>query len=262
MQTKLFDRRLVFWVIALLVGSLALAGAISAQEVITPLPPTATPDPAAAGVVDAAAGAAEAFTNTALTLWEQLSQTPRSDIARVVLIIGGVVLLLAGWLVYEWIILIAGFLIGAMTALTLLDQPNTLLALVIFFIGGVIGAALGALLYYVAVFLIGGYIGIIVTQGIAVALNLQPVTLIAVLVGFIVGGIILILLSLELLILFSAIVGAQMIALALNLGVEWMILLALVGMVAQLAIVRTRGIELRRRPLRRSLWRRTPVIVE
>jgi hypothetical protein len=262
MRTLQLDRRLIFWLIAVLVSSLALAGAVSAQDVITPLPPTATPDPAAVGVVDAAADAAEAFTSTAANLWEQLSQAPQSDLARVILIIGGVVLLLAGWLVYEWIILIAGFLIGAMTALTLLNQPDTVLALVIFLIGGIIGAALGALLYYVAVFLIGGYIGIVITQGIAVALNLLPVTLIAVLVGFIVGGIILILLSLELLIIFSAIVGAQMIALALNLGVAWMILLALVGMVAQLVVVRTRGIDLRRRPLRRVPWRRRPVLVE
>lgn len=262
MRMRSFDRRLVFWILTLLVSAFAFAGVVSAQDVVTPPPPTATPDPAAAGVVDAAAGAAEAFTNTAATLWEQLAQTPQSDLARVILIVGGVVLLLAGWFVYEWIILIAGFLIGAMTALTILDPTDTLLALVVFLIGGVIGAALGALLYYVAVFLIGGYIGILLTQGIAVALNLLPVTLIAVLIGFIVGGIILILLSMELLIIFSAIVGAQMIALALGLDVAWMILLALVGMVAQLAVVRTRGIDLRRRPMRRVPWRRRAVVLE
>lgn len=256
MRTPTLDRRLLFWVIALLVGSLALAGIASAQDVIEPPTATPTPDPAAAGVIDAASGAAEAFTNTALTIWEQLSQTPQSDAVRVLLIIGGVVLLIGGWLVYEWIILIAGFMIGAVTALTLLNQPDTLVALLIFLIGGVIGAALGALLYYVAVFLIGGYVGIVVTQQLAVAFHLLPVTLIAVLLGFIIGGMILVLLSLELLIVFSAIVGAQMIALALNLGVEWMILLALVGIVLQLVAIRSRGVTIRRRPVRRMLWRR------
>lgn len=256
MRTRKPDRRLLFWLIALLVGSLVIAGIASAQDATETPTATATPDPAAVGVVDAAENAAEAFTNTARTIWEQLSQTPQSDLVRVLLIVGGVVLLIGGWLVYEWIILIAGFLIGAVTALTLVSQPDTLVALLIFLIGGVIGAALGALLYYVAVFLIGGYVGIVITQQLAIALNLLPVTLLAVLIGFIVGGILLMLLSLELLIVFSAIVGAQMIALALNLGVEWMILLALVGIVVQLVAIRARGVTIRRRPVRRIPWRR------
>jgi len=260
MRTRKIDHRLVFWLIALLVGSLSLAGIASAQDIVATPAATATPDPAAAGVIDAAENAAEAFTNTAKTIWEQLSQAPQTDAVRVLLIVGGVVLLIGGWLVYEWIILIAGFLIGAVTTLTLINQPDTLVALLIFLIGGVVGALLGALLYYVAVFLIGGYVGIVITQELAVALHLLPVTLIGVLIGFIVGGIILMLLSLELLIVFSAIVGGQMIALALNLGVEWMILLALVGMVLQLVAIRSRGITIRRRSVRGIPWRRRPVI--
>ncbi|MCZ2095397.1 MAG: hypothetical protein LC121_03845 [Anaerolineae bacterium] len=260
MHRRKIDPRLLFWIIAVLVSSLSLAGIASAQDVVATSTPVPTPDPAAVGVIDTATSAAEAFTNTALTIWEQLSQTPQTDAVRVLLIIGGVVLLVGGWLVYEWIILIAGFLIGAVTALTLVNPPDTLVALLIFLVGGVVGALLGALLYYVAVFLIGGYVGIVITQELAIALNLLPVTLIAVLIGFIVGGIILVLLSLELLIVFSAIVGAQMIALALNLGVEWMILLALVGMVLQLVAIRSRGITIRRRPVRGIPWRRRALI--
>lgn len=260
MHRRKIDPRLLFWMIAVLVSSLSLAGIASAQDVIATPTPAPTPDPAAVGVIDTATSAAEAFTNTALTIWEQLSQSPQTDAVRVLLIIGGVVLLVGGWLVYEWIILIAGFLIGAVTALTLVNPPDTLVALLIFLVGGVVGALLGALLYYVAVFLIGGYVGIVITQELAIALNLLPVTLIAVLIGFIVGGIILMLLSLELLIVFSAIVGGQMIALALNLGVEWMILLALVGMVLQLVAIRSRGITIRRRPVRGIPWRRRALI--
>ncbi|MCC6805004.1 MAG: hypothetical protein IT319_19135 [Anaerolineae bacterium] len=260
MHRRKIDPRLLFWIIAMLVSSLSLAGIAGAQDVVATPTPVPTPDPAAVGVIDTATSAAEAFTNTALTIWEQLSQSPQTDAVRVLLIIGGVVLLVGGWLVYEWIILIAGFLIGAVTALTLVNPPDTLVALLIFLVGGVVGALLGALLYYVAVFLIGGYVGIVITQELAIALNLLPVTLIAVLIGFIVGGIILVLLSLELLIVFSAIVGAQMIALALNLGVEWMILLALVGMVLQLVAIRSRGITIRRRPVRGIPWRRRALI--
>jgi len=259
MLTRRLDKRLLVWLIAALISGSALVGVVHAQGivVVTPTPNVAT---AAASVANAAAGAAASVTNTAVNLWDQLLRVPQSDLARVILIVGGVVLLVAGWLVYEWIILIAGFLIGAMTALALVSTPNAGIALLAFLIGGLIGAALGALLYYVAVFLIGGYVGIAVTEGLAAALGLLPVTAVAVLVGFIVGGVVLLLLSLELLIIFSAIVGAQMLALALNLGVGWMLVLALIGIVVQIMAVRTRGVEFRRRPLHRTIWVRREVI--
>jgi hypothetical protein len=255
------------WLMALAVSLVAVVGVASAQ-IDAPIPtPTPTLNPVTAGADDAAntvastaADAAQSIAGTAQSLWAQLTQTPQSDLLRIVLIVGGLVLLLAGWLVYEWIILIAGFLIGATTALALLPQDNTLIALLIFLVGGLIGAGLGALLYYVAVFLIGGYLGILVTEGIAAALGLGEVSLVAVLVGLVVGGIILVMLSFELLVVFSALVGAQMIALALNLGLGWMLLMALVGIVLQLATVRARGIEIRRRPMRRGIWVRREVI--
>ncbi len=254
------DRRLLFWLVALAISSLALVGVANAQELVATTTPT--PDAAAIGIADAATNAAQTIGGTAQALWDQLSQTPQSDLARVLLIIGGVILLIAGWFVYEWIILIAGFLIGATVALSLFPQSDALLSLLVFLVGGLIGTALAGLVYYVAVFLIGGYIGIVITQGLAVALNLTPVSLAAILVGFVIGGVILILLSLELLIVFSAIVGAQMIALALNLSVAWMILLALVGIVLQLAAIRTRGVNIRRRPVRRTIWARRRAVID
>ena len=266
MKTRIFDRRLLFWVIMLLISGAALFGVTGMQAqtvVVTSAPtPVATPDPAAATIVNAATDAAQSISGTAQGLWAQLAQTPQSDLARVLLILGGALLLLAGWVVYEWIILIAGFLIGATTALALFPQANTLIALVVFLIGGVIGIALGALLYYVAVFLIGAYLGIVIAQGIAVALNLMPISSIAVLVAGIVGGLLLVLLAQELLIVLSSAVGAQMIALALNLGIGWMLLLTLVGIIVQFGAARARGVDFRRRPLRRTVWVRRRALVE
>ncbi len=252
MRIQRKDRRRLFLLIAALVSAFALVGMVGAQDT-TPVP---TLDPALEGMVEAAGGAAQTVSGAAGQIWAQLTQAPQSDLARILMIVGGIVLLVAGWYVYEWIILIAGFLIGGVAALALLNEPNALLGVVIFLIGGVIGAALGALLWYVAVFLTGGYVGIVVTQGLAAALNALPVSLVAIVVGFLIGGVILILLSVELLIVFSAIVGAQMIALALDLGFAWMVLLALAGMVVQLVAVRARGEDIRRRPLRRPLWAR------
>ena len=256
MRKRNWDTRRLFWLIAVLVSGLALVGAVSAQE---PVAATATPVPEAVtnSVVDTAANAANAITGTALNLWDQITQTPQSDLARIVLVIGGVVLLVAGWYVYEWVILIAGFLIGGTVALGLVTSTDALLGLVIFLVGGVIGAGLGVVLYYIAVFLIGGYVGIAITEAVAVALNLIPVTLLAVIAGFIVGGLVLMVLSMELLVVLSAVVGAQMIALALNLGVGWVLLLALIGIILQFTAARSQGVDFRRRPMRRSIWVRS-----
>ncbi|MEO8393923.1 MAG: hypothetical protein ABI700_13105 [Chloroflexota bacterium] len=246
------DRRLLFWIVTLLISSAALVGVVNAQDIVVTTAPT--PDPAAAQIASAASDAAQSISGAAEGLWAQLAQAPQSDLARILLILGGVVLLIAGWVVYEWIILIAGFLIGATTALASFPQANTLVALVVFLIGGVIGIALGALLYYVAVFLIGAFLGIVIAQGIAAALSVPPISTIGILVAGIVGGLILVLLAQELLVVLSAIVGAQMVALALSLGIGWMLLLALIGIVVQFAAARTRGVDFRRRPIRRTVW--------
>ena len=265
------DRRLLFWIVTLLVVSAAVVGVVNAQGVVVTTVPTpnagtissiATPDAAAAIISGAATDAAQSISGTAQGLWMQLGHVPQSDLARVLLILGGVVLLIAGWIVYEWIILIAGFLIGATTALSLFPQANTLVALLVFLIGGVIGLAVGGLLYYVAVFLIGAYLGIVIAEGIAAALNIPPLSSVGVLVAAVLGGILLVLLAQELLIILSAVVGAQMITLALGLGVGWMLLLALVGILVQFGAARARGVDFRRRPIRRTVWVRRRAIVE
>jgi len=264
MQTR---KRIIFIVTGLL---LLFAGALArtpvqpvlAQQIptLTPLPtPSAADlDETAGGVIDAAEGAAERIASSATGFLDRILQPPTSDTARIILIIGGIILLVAGWAVYDFIILLAGFLIGGLVALSLVNEPNTVLALAVFVVGGLIGAALGALLWFVAVFLIGGYIGIVLTRSLAIALGMTPVSDLALLIGLIVGGVILLALSFQLLIVFSAIVGAQMVALGFGLGGEWVILLAILGIILQIVLTRSRGLSLRRRP-RSILWRRRAI---
>ncbi len=186
-------------------------------------------------------------------------QPPTSETARIILIIGGIILLVAGWAVYDFIILIAGFLIGGLIALSFFNEPNTVIALAVFVVGGLIGAALAAVLWFLAVFLIGGYIGIVLTRSLAVALGFGLPSDIVLLIALIVGGVLLLLISFELLIVFSAIVGAQMVALGFGLEAQWVILLAILGIVLQIVITRSRGVAIRRRP-RSVLWRRRAVV--
>jgi hypothetical protein len=210
----------------------------------------------AGGVVDTAENAAETLADTAITIFDRLTQMPQSDVTRLILIVGGIVLLLAGWLIHDLIIVIAGFLIGGLIALSLVNESNAAIALILFLIGGIIGAAVAYFLWFAAVFLIGGYIGLVITRSLALAFGFTPVSDMALLVGLVIGGLILLILSFEFLIIFSAIVGAQMVAVGFGLGVEWVILLAILGVIAQFVLARARGVEFRRRsrrlfPLRR-----------
>ncbi|MBZ0303826.1 MAG: hypothetical protein K8J31_29060 [Anaerolineae bacterium] len=227
-------------------------GPVAAQEV----PVTTTPDNVAGDIVDLTEAAAQATATSVENFLTRLVQTPKSDLARVLLVIGGLVLLLAGWRIYEVVILVAGFLMGAAVATSLVVADSVLINLALLLIGGLIGAALSVFLYYIAVFLMGAYVGIALTNGLAVTLALTPVSDIALLIGGLIGGIILIGLSFEFLIFISALVGAQILALGLGLGAVWVIILAVIGIVVQFALTRALHYELRRRPRRIDLFRR------
>src|SRR5215204_3853166 len=133
------------WLIGLVVLALLIPATLAlAQDVVVP---TSVPDDAveetASDIVDFTTETATATANTLEGFINRLIQTPKSDVARVLLILGGVVLLVAGWRIYDFITLIAGFLIGALVALSLLNTDNTLITLAAILVGGLIGAALG-----------------------------------------------------------------------------------------------------------------------
>lgn len=230
--------------------------------------PLATDADIAATEVEDAEGVAEDIVNltsvtaqsTAATLEDflnRLVQPPQSDISRVLLIGGGLILLLAGWRIYEVIILIAGFLIGASIATSLVVTDSTIIALIVLLVGGIVGAALSIFLYFIAVFLIGAYVGIALTGGLAAALSLTPVSALVLLVGGLIGGLVLVGLSFEFLVFVSAVVGAQMLTLGLGLDAVWTIILAIIGIVVQLALTRTLDYEVRRRPRRIHVFGRS-----
>ena len=245
--------RLRWWPAALIVLVLALGlfGCTPADQVnTTPVPA----DDVAGEIVDTTVQTAETTADIFQSFLERLIQTPRSDVARVLLIIGGVVLLVAGWRISDFVILIAGFLVGAAIGLSLVTTDTALIAVAALLVGGLIGAALAAFVYYVAVFVIGAYFGIALTGGLAGMLALTPVSSIALLIGGLIGGLVLIGLSFEFLVILSALVGAQMLALGFGLNVVWLLVLAALGIVVQLFLVRRTHYEFRHRRVR--LYRR------
>jgi len=58
--------------------------------------------------------------------------------------------------------------------------------------------------------------------------------------------------SFELLIVVSSMIGGQMIARGLGLGVEWVVIFALAGILLQATAIRARGYTIRRVPERRT----------
>jgi hypothetical protein len=259
-QLSLSQNRL--WVFGLLLLLVMIPATVSlAQDVIvvtaTPISDAAVEE-AAEDIVDFTTQTAQATANTLQDFVNRLIQTPKSEIARVLLILGGVILLVAGWRVSDFITLIAGFLIGVMVALSLVPSDNSLISIATILIGGLIGAALGYFLFYVAIFLIGAYIGIVLTNGLAIQLTLLPANPIVLVLAALIGGLVLTGLSFQFLILISALIGAQMITLGLGLAPVWTLVLAAVGVIVQIGLARYYNFDLRR-PRRAYFFRRRSV---
>ncbi|HEX2621481.1 MAG TPA: hypothetical protein VHL11_15085 [Phototrophicaceae bacterium] len=248
--------------IVLFASLVLVASPMSNQPVMAqePVATPATPGDAVAGdIVDLTVQTAEGTANFLEDFLNRLIRSPQSEVMRILLVVGGVILLAVGWRIYDEIVIIAGFLIGASIAVSLVTTNNTLLLVGALLIGGLIGAALSAFLYYVAVFLIGAYIGILLTSALATALSMTPISAIALLIGGVIGGLVLLGLSFEFLVLLSSLVGAQMLSLGLGLGVVWTLLFALMGVIIQLGLMRTYKYDFRRRRRPIALRRRLAV---
>lgn len=209
-----------------------------------PVAPAATPrggtstEQAAGEIVDFTVNTAEGLAGTVQDLVNRLIVPPQNGVLRLLMLLGGIVLLVAGWRVSNLIVVIAGFLIGALIASSLVTTNEMLVEVAALVIGGLVGALLSYFLYYVAVFLLGAYIGIMLTNALASAVGLVPVSAIALLIGGVIGGIVLIGISLEFMILFSALIGAQILVLIFGLSAPWLIVLAVLGVIIQLGLMR------------------------
>lgn len=247
--------------VLLIVMALLIPTALPVMAQDTPVAtPVFTPIPAeelADDIVDVTVQAAEGTANLFEDFMNRLIQTPRSEAVRLLMVLGGVILLVAGWRLYEFVALIAGFIIGASVAVALFGSDNAVLSTAAMLLGGIVGALLGYFLYYVAIFLIGAYIGIVLTNALASALLLTPVSSIALFIGGLLGGIVLVGLSFEFVILLSALVGAQMLTLGLGLDVAWTLILTVFGVIIQFLLVRSTRFDYRTRPRRAFRFYRT-----
>lgn len=241
-------RSLLF--VVLLVLAVLVVTAILSQD--TPLLPS---DEVAGSIVNTIEAGAENTVETFNTVLDRLLVTPRSALVRALLIVAGILLLVAGWRIYDYIVVIAGIVVGATVALSLVTTNDTLVMIGAMIIGGLIGALLGVFLYYVAVFIIGAYIGIVLTGAVIDLVSNTPPSPLILLIGAVVGGLLLIGLSFEFLVLLSSLVGAQMLTLGLGLPLIWTLIFAIIGMIVQFMLMRRFNYTFRRRPQRVFLVR-------
>ena len=210
-------------------------------------------------VADEAVEATETFTTETGTqieaFLERLVQRPSSQIAQVLFIVAGVMLLVFGWRIYNYIVILAGAWVGASLASAAVVTSSVVVEVAAILIGGLLGAMLAVFLYFIAVFIIGMYVGAILTTALASAFSLTPISPLILLVGAIIGGFLLMALSAELVIFISALVGAQMLTAGLGLNREWMLIFTILGIAIQIAATRFYSIDLRRSPRRAWLRR-------
>lgn len=227
-------------VLILLLGNMVIS-AVLAQETTS-----VSDDEAAGEIVDLTVQAAEDTATTMQGWLDRLLAIPQSDVVRVLLVLGGILLLIVGWRIYDFIVIVAGFLIGASVAVSLLTTDNSLITIAALLVGGLIGSALAIFLYYAAVFIIGAYIGVMLTNALVVAIAGVPVSPLILLIGGLIGGLILIGLSFEFLVVLSAIVGAQMLARGLGVDGLWALLFVLAGVATQFVLMRAYRYDFRR----------------
>jgi hypothetical protein len=176
---------------------------------------------------------------------------------RILYLVAGVVLLIIGWRITDYIVGLAGFVIGAGIGMSLAPVGNEIVTLLALVAGGLIGAVLAIILQPVALFLLGAYLGVIITGQAWAAFDPTPVPVWASVLGGVIGGLLMLALAFQLLVLVSAALGAFLVSMALGLPLLWTIVLFVLGVLVQvlLASATSTPIVRRRRVVRRRYVR-------
>ena len=109
--------------------------------------------------------------------------------AAIVLILGGLITCFAGYRLFKVVLGIYGFVLGAVIASAMVGSTNTAGMLVAALVGGVIGATVLVLAYFVGVALVGAGLGVLVVHAAWSALAHGDPPAVVVIVCSILGGI-------------------------------------------------------------------------
>jgi hypothetical protein len=99
------------------------------------------------------------------------------------LVLAGAVACFAGYRLFRIVLAVFGFLLGVYIATSVVGEASTLTLLAVALLGGVIGAAVMALAYFLGVALVGSAIGVVIAHAAFAALGREPGPLAVVLVA-------------------------------------------------------------------------------
>src|SRR5262245_32312254 len=94
--------------------------------------------------------------------------------AAIVLLIGGIVSCFFGYRLFRIVLLIFGFILGALAASSIFGMSDRLPMLIAALVGGLIGAAILRAAYFVGVALVGAGLGALVANGVSAATGRDP----------------------------------------------------------------------------------------
>ena len=131
-------------------------------------------------------------------------QTP----AAVIMLAGGLLACFAGYRIFRVVLAIYGFILGALLASSIMPAEQTLWMIVTWIGGGIVGAVILLLAYFVGVALIGAGIGAFLAHVGAAALGVEPYVWVVILLS-IAGALAALALQRYVIIVATAFGGAQ-----------------------------------------------------
>jgi hypothetical protein len=156
----------------------------------------------------------------------------------------GLLFLLAGFAIYEFMLKVLGFFTGAALGVAagyLAGDGETIPTLIGLVLGGLVGAGLALFLAYLGIFLAGGWGGAMLASSLwAWLFNDYPPDLVWI-AGGIIGGIILVALYKLWIVAMTSALGAFLVVVSLDLGIFWWVLLLVLGIVVQNSAAKRSG---------------------
>jgi hypothetical protein len=180
------------------------------------------------------------FTGTGITV----------TVLRLIYVVGGLVLLIAGWSAYRLALSTAGFVVGASLGAALTADYGQSVSLIATIVVGMIGGVVAYYVYLLAVALVGAYVGLLVTNQVVTAFELPTEGAAFLLIyggGLLVGAVAALALAVELTIILTSAVGAVMLAggtglVGTRFAAIWVLLLFIAGVVVQMQFARSRDL--------------------
>jgi hypothetical protein len=159
---------------------------------------------------------------------------------KVILAGAGLAMLLAGYKIYRFIIMVPGLLLGGLLGMAIGADDGGLMAIIGLLLGAAVGAVVALVIHDLMVFLTGAFIGVAVMGGAFLAGGDLPDPAFVVIAGLI-GGVGLLVLSKTAIIFFTSAVGSLLFGMGVEATGLWLLLFFGVGVAVQYGLANALG---------------------